>query len=228
MKIENERSYDENADLKAGKELAKKYMKQARAEVPHVIGNGLRSSTKKSAAQIVQKFFHEDYIETVYLYEENGGWYSGVMCKRDDETYTFGNFIEEPHGTEQEAIEYIIASMAKVIAFGQGKLTLVDNSEAPEGCIDFRLYDVHFCIKQTALREAEQTIELKKMLFDTSVEDSCNVAAAVIHAFMSMPNHLRDNELIEMAMLELIINDVYAVDCPVGWDGDPFEMPVSV
>ena len=142
MKIENEKSYYETANLKAGKKLAKKYMKKAIAEIPKAIESGTLSSPRKSDAQVFQKFFHKKYIEAVYIYEKDGGWFGDILLDRGDETYVFGSDNSRPLNNEKEAIDFVIHGMAKIIAVGSGKVKLVDTSDLPDGCIDFRLYNM--------------------------------------------------------------------------------------
>ena len=164
MKIENEKNYYETANLKAGKKLAKRYMKQAIAEVPKAIASGTLSSPRKSAEQVFKKFFHKKYIEAVYIYEKNGGWFGDILLDRGDETLVFGSPNSEPFNNEQEAIDYVIHGMAKIIAAGDGKVESVDKSNLPDGCIDFRLYNSTLILPTDLVSEMTMLVETSKMV----------------------------------------------------------------
>ena len=227
MKIENEKSYYETANLRAGKKLVKKYMKKAIAEVPKAIESGTLSIPRKSDVQVFQKFFHKKYIEAVYIYEKNGGWFGDILLDRGDETYVFGSANSRPLNNEQEAIDYVIHGMAKIIAVGIGKVKLVDTSDLPDGCIDFRLYKTTLFLPTDLVSEWTMLVETSKMVSGCTTDDVIELSKDLIHDEMSKPANLRNDEIILARVAVLTGCDVYVVNDPVGWDGDPFELPAS-
>jgi hypothetical protein len=195
--------------------------------VPKAIESGALSSLRKSAAQDVQKFFNKKYIEAVYIYEKNGGWFGDILCQCGDETYVFGTPHSEPLNNEQEAIDYVIHGMAKVIAVGSGKVKSIDTSGLPEGYIDFRLYYSTLVLPTGLVSERTMAVETRKTVSGCTTDDIIEESRGIIHNEMSKPANLRNNKLILAGVAVLTGCDVYFVNYPVDWDGDPFELPAS-
>ncbi len=169
----------------------------------------------------------QDYIEAVYIYEKNGGWFGDILCKRGDETSIFGTPNSEPLNSEQEAIDYVIHGMAKVIAAGDGKIESVDKSNLPDGCIDFRLYDRILILPTDLVSEMTKEVEIVKMAYGCTTDDVIEESRDLIHDEMSKPANLRNDETILDRVAVLTGCDVYFVNYPVGWNGDPFKLPAS-
>ena len=70
-------------------------------------------------------------------------------------------------------------------------------------------------------------VETSKMVSGCTTDDIIEESRVVIHNEMSKPACLRNDETILDRVALLTGCDVYFVNYPVGWDGDPFELPAS-
>ena len=226
MKISNEVDYFEQNNFEQGKELARVYMKEAKVQVPNVIGSGILPLEMKSEKEFVERFFHERYLKAVYIYRKNGGWYNDIVFERGDKVQTFGTSHDAPFRTRKEAVIDLIGTMALVIAFGKGKMKCVDMSQAAEEKIDFRIYDQMFVLPRSSVLVYAEMIEAEKINWSCTTKDIIIESISRIHEEMSKPAYMRDNSYIWDRMLALLGCDVYLVNPPADWEGDPFYSPV--